>query len=151
MKFCLVINNVIVEGPKDLPQNTENISNFNLLGLEELKQYGWLPYRLVSNKSNDKILVSKNIEILENEVVETEIYRDLTIQEIEEKQNIILQRKWNQVRQKRNGLLRDCDWTQLDDSPVTKTTWLSYREQLRNLPQNFSDPDSVIWPQPPIN
>lgn len=38
------------------------------------------------------------------------------------------------VRAKRNQLLTDSDWTQLSDSPVDKTAWATYRQQLRDLP-----------------
>lgn len=149
MKYCLIKDNQIVKGPEDLPKNTENVSNFYLLDDAILKTYGWLPYRLIDNKGINQKFVSSNIEIFENEVVETKTYRDLTQQEIDEKERLILEKKWNQVRQKRNNLLKNCDWTQLNDSPVDKVIWSNYRETLRNIPQDFSDPDSVVWPIPP--
>lgn len=149
MKYCLIKDNQIVKGPEDLPKNTENVSNFHLLDDAILKTYGWLPYRLIDNKGVNQKFVSSNIEIFENEVVETKTYRDLTQQEIDEKERLILEKKWNQVRQKRNNLLKNCDWTQLNDSPVDKVIWSNYRETLRNIPQDFSDPDSVVWPIPP--
>ena len=51
---------------------------------------------------------------------------------------------------KSGNLLKTSDWTQLSDSPINKTLWASYRDELRNLPQNFSDPDLVVWPTPPF-
>lgn len=60
--------------------------------------------------------------------------------------------KWFEIRNKRNTLLRECDWTQMPDSPLNnekKTEWLTYRNNLRNLPQTFSNPDEVIWPNVP--
>jgi hypothetical protein len=89
------------------------------------------------------------MEILENGVVETKIYREMTQEEIKEKNDKFIANKWKTIRNKRNSLLRTSDWTQLDDSPINKTLWASYRNELRNLPQNFSDPDSVVWPTPP--
>jgi hypothetical protein len=47
-----------------------------------------------------------------------------------------------ELRKIRNALLRDCDWTQFVDSPLSqeqKQAWATYRQQLRDLPTN-SDP-----------
>ena len=60
--------------------------------------------------------------------------------------------KWFEIRNKRNTLLRESDWTQMPDSPLNnekKTEWLTYRNNLRSLPQTFSNPDEVIWPDVP--
>lgn len=150
-KYCLIKNGIIIEGPTSLPENTENVSNFYLLSDQELKSYGWLPYTLVDNQLENQILENSNIEILENEVIETKIYRDMTLIEIENRETNILNRKWKNVRTKRNRLLLDSDWTQLNDSPVDKILWSTYRDQLRNIPQTFSHPDLVVWPTPPTN
>ena len=56
------------------------------------------------------------------------------------------------VRLERNELLTDCDWTQLSDSPLdtdTKATWVTYRQQLRDIPDQTGFPWNVIWPTPP--
>lgn len=59
---------------------------------------------------------------------------------------------WFEIRNKRNTLLRESDWTQMNDSPLNtekKNEWLNYRNNLRNLPQTFINPDEVIWPDVP--
>ena len=56
---------------------------------------------------------------------------------------------WNELRKKRLNLLIDSDWTQSPDSPVNTTTWATYRQQLRDLPSNTTDPRNVTWPVPP--
>ncbi len=54
------------------------------------------------------------------------------------------------VRAKRNSLLKDSDWVGLTDAVVkNKEAWLNYRQTLRDLPQNFSSPEDVVWPQKP--
>jgi hypothetical protein len=53
------------------------------------------------------------------------------------------------VRQERDGRLRESDWTQLLDSPVDKTQWATYRESLRQVPQQQGFPWKVVWPKPP--
>ena len=50
------------------------------------------------------------------------------------------------VRAKRNQLLIDSDWTQLSDSPVDKAAWATYRNALRNIPQQAGFPFNVTWP-----
>jgi hypothetical protein len=42
-----------------------------------------------------------------------------------------------QMRNQRNQMLAQSDWTQMADSPLSieqKTAWAAYRQQLRNLP-----------------
>lgn len=56
------------------------------------------------------------------------------------------------LRQLRNTLLRESDWTQFTDSPLTdskKTEWKTYRQQLRDLPANTSDFANPTWPTKP--
>ena len=59
--------------------------------------------------------------------------------------------KWELVRQERAKLLKDTDWTQSADSPLTdskKTEWATYRQSLRDV-TNQSDPFNVTWPTEP--
>lgn len=53
------------------------------------------------------------------------------------------------VRAQRDQLLLACDWTQLADSPVDPLPWRTYRQELRDLPQQPGFPWSVTWPTPP--
>ena len=56
---------------------------------------------------------------------------------------------WDELINKRNRRLQDSDWTQMPDSPLTdtkKTEWATYRQALRDLPQQWStdvDKESV--------
>lgn len=56
---------------------------------------------------------------------------------------------WWELRSERNRKLQVCDWTQVPDAPVNKQTWATYRQQLRDLPDNVTDPRNVTWPEPP--
>ena len=50
-------------------------------------------------------------------------------------------------------LLKESDWTQLTDSPLTdakKTEWATYRQKLRDLPATESDYDNPTWPTEPV-
>lgn len=60
--------------------------------------------------------------------------------------------KWIIIREYRNQLLDLCDWTQLPDAPMTpekKQEWIVYRQELRDITDNFTNPDDVIFPEIP--
>ena len=51
-----------------------------------------------------------------------------------------------QLREKRNQLLKDCDYTVLPDSvltPAKKAEWMNYRTALRNLPEGLKNLEQV--------
>jgi hypothetical protein len=52
------------------------------------------------------------------------------------------------IRNQRNRLLRECDWTQLQDAPVNRGLWQAYRQQLRDFPASC-DPHNPVWPIAP--
>ena len=57
--------------------------------------------------------------------------------------------KWSEIRELRNQLLSECDWTQLSDvSESIKTSYQSYRQDLRDI-SSQSDPFSIVWPEKP--
>ena len=58
---------------------------------------------------------------------------------------------WEQIRTKRDALLKDSDWAAFPDSTPkpSKEAWLSYRQSLRDVPQSFSAPEEVVWPNKP--
>lgn len=60
-----------------------------------------------------------------------------------------LERAWVNFRIIRDGLLSECDWTQVPDAPVDQSAWAAYRQQLRDLPENTTDPANVVWPTKP--
>ena len=59
------------------------------------------------------------------------------------------------IRNKRLYLLNDSDWTVGSDSPLNdskKAEWITYRQQLRDLPSNYTDSDNyddVVFPTQP--
>lgn len=50
---------------------------------------------------------------------------------------------------KRNQLLAASDWTQAPDAPVDQAAWVVYRQALRDLPSNTTDPRNPVWPVAP--
>lgn len=61
---------------------------------------------------------------------------------------------WVKLRLERDRLLLLSDWTDTDAakqrlSPDMQNRWASYREALRDLPENTSDPLDPTWPEAP--
>jgi hypothetical protein len=60
-----------------------------------------------------------------------------------------LENQWFIIRQTRNELLVECDWTQLADvSAETKSIWSEYRQSLRDITSQ-TNPFSITWPVKP--
>jgi hypothetical protein len=60
-----------------------------------------------------------------------------------------IENQWFFVREIRNGLLSECDWTQLADIPnETKAIWSEYRQSLRDITSQ-TNPFSITWPVKP--
>jgi hypothetical protein len=60
--------------------------------------------------------------------------------------------KASQVRDERDRLLAESDWTQVPDAVnagADQDAWAAYRQQLRQLPEQASFPWDVIWPEAP--
>jgi hypothetical protein len=53
------------------------------------------------------------------------------------------------VRFERNEKLSACDWTQLSDATVDAATWATYRQALRDVPQQAGFPWEITWPTEP--
>lgn len=56
---------------------------------------------------------------------------------------------WQSLRIRRNGMLAATDWTVLADSPTSTAAWKVYRQALRDLPANTTDPFNLVWPTSP--
>jgi hypothetical protein len=62
-----------------------------------------------------------------------------------------IEEKWLEVRELRDNLLSQSDWTQFQDSPITGsslTEWQTYRQSLRDITSQ-SNPFSLSWPARP--
>ncbi len=59
------------------------------------------------------------------------------------------------LRLKRDALLAESDWTQVNDSPLSdtkKAEWSTYRQELRDLPSSYQSTtnfDDVVFPTQP--
>ena len=58
-------------------------------------------------------------------------------------------RAWEDLRKERNKLLVESDWTQVIDAAVDQLAWATYRQALRDLPENTADVFNPVWPTKP--
>ena len=58
----------------------------------------------------------------------------------------ILNQKWQEIRNKRNSLLAECDWRAFSDVTLSDE-WKTYRQALRDVPTQSID--NIIWPTKP--
>jgi len=158
MRYCHVIDSInidgvivkkIDQGPCDLPENYKNITNFYLLSLQELKQHGWLP--IITKSEKKPVFVSSTFEIQEDAIIEHLTTRDYTNEEriLQQKESNI--KAWQDIREKRNFLLKQSDlhvladlWEQLTVEEKQKIS--KYRQALRDLPTQYDSPEKVVFP-----
>lgn len=55
----------------------------------------------------------------------------------------------SQARDRRDALLAASDWTQVADAPVNHAAWATYRQALRDIPNQAGFPQDVTWPDKP--
>ncbi|TOP74089.1 tail fiber assembly protein [Vibrio parahaemolyticus] len=59
---------------------------------------------------------------------------------------------WVRVRNHRDILMKETDWTQTADVPLSvekKAEFATYRQVLRDIPQQDIEPDNIVWPEKP--
>jgi len=55
----------------------------------------------------------------------------------------------NAIREERNKLLKESDWTQVLDAPVDQQAWAVYRQSLRDITLQESFPLNIVFPIKP--
>jgi hypothetical protein len=58
---------------------------------------------------------------------------------------------WRAIRSRRDQRLRDSDFSQIGDVPLTlaqRQAWRDYRQALRDITTQ-PDPHNIVWPAPP--
>jgi hypothetical protein len=95
----------------------------------------WKPYNHATQK-----LIPANPHLYEGMCCVVEV-AELTEEELQSR----IDSQWQVVRTQRNQLLKDSDWTQLADTPVDKTLWATYRQELRDITTQ-PDPFNITWP-----
>jgi len=75
----------------------------------------------------------------------------LTAEEIAQRQaeetawnNGAFDRAMADLRQRRNAMLKSCDWVMMSDSPIAdKSNWETYRQALRDITENLTTVEQV--------
>ena len=75
-------------------------------------------------------------------------YQDL-IQPWENSEDILDEWLFERIRLWRTRELTASDWTQLADSTADKSAWATYRQELRDLPAQKTDPKKIVFPTRP--
>jgi len=80
--------------------------------------------------------------------------RHWTQQEIEARRIRLTPLAWSNLRSQRDSLLKESDAYVLPDrwasySPEKQAQWSTYRQALRDLPENTTDPFNPVWPTKP--
>ena len=53
------------------------------------------------------------------------------------------------MRNHRDRLLKESDWTQVADSPVDREAWATYRQALRDFPATWTPSPEADFPDTP--
>ncbi len=68
------------------------------------------------------------------------------------KEKNVIEERWWDIRKERNQLLKDSDYIMFPDittSTEKKEEWETYRQALRDIPQDYDSPDEVVYPDKP--
>jgi hypothetical protein len=62
----------------------------------------------------------------------------------------MLEEWWHErMRNHRDRLLKESDWTQLPDAPVDREAWATYRQTLRDFPATWTAGPEADFPDTP--
>lgn len=159
-----------IEVFSELPANWKNISNFSSLqnNLQRLRELGWYPI------VDDTVPITN--DFLQYHAMPT-YSLDTSLGVVRQHSEVVIyspapsneslfqaQRDafFANLRQTRNSLLADTDWTQLADiqkmqSDQWQQQWQDYRQALRDLPNVYATVDNekvvdinqIVWPTKP--
>lgn len=126
-----------------------NISVAASLETLDLTAWGWYPVAYVPPPS---LITPGNTVVLDTprwqEGVLVRTFKEVP------REPQVTQKLWDSVRERRNQLLEESDWTELPSVTGQKSdqwiqAWKQYRSQLRNITSQSADPEMVEWPTPP--
>ena len=106
---------------------------------------------VIKEKETNKFITAQGYEPSLPENLFWELDENFEWPKIEHSEEEIAEFQLKQLRAKRDGLLKDCDWTQLPDALPTKERqrWTAYRAELRDITKKYTSLDAVVWPNKP--
>jgi hypothetical protein len=133
----------------ELKSENPNVSFPQAITNEVLENFGVYPVESVEVTDDYTKNIVEGTPTLSGSVyIQTWNITDATEEEI----NIKIAEKWLEVRDIRDSLLSQSDWTQFQDSPIsgsTLTEWQTYRQSLRDITSQ-SNPFDLVWPSKPM-
>ena len=131
---------------KELRESLPNVSLPTNLNNEQLVEWDMYEVQFVPAPIDYTKNITQGTPILmDGMYYQNWIQTDASENEINQR----LENQWEDVRQIRNELLKECDWTQLSDIPqTTKDLWSVYRQELREI-TNQPNPFNIEWPVKP--
>lgn len=148
MMYLRIIDNVVVYpySLQKLREDNPRISFPSELTENLMIEFGIYEVRRTPKLNDYTKNVSEGTPILVDGVYyQNWVITDATQSEIDAR----IENKWDEIREIRNELLKECDWTQLGDIPSeTKTLWQNYRQELRDV-TNQLNPFNISWPAKP--
>ena len=93
--------------------------------------------------NNDLVNLSDNFESLKAkiEAIEIIVYGERVL-ELDDS-------TWENIRKKRDYILKSTDWTVIPGCSVDQAQWSAYRQNLRDIPQTYTVITDVTWPTQP--
>jgi len=133
-----------------LKSENKNVSFPSVITDEVLATFDVYPVKLV-NGNYDSDYTKDVVEVTPtlSGSVYVQTYETTDVDELTRDTRIEI--KWDEIRETRNTLLSECDWTQFQDSPITGsklTEWQTYRQSLRDV-TNQENPYNITWPSKP--
>ncbi len=146
--YLRIVNNTTTY-PYTIKQLRESLPNVSLpanLTNEQLLEWDMYEVEFVPAPNDHTKNISEGTPtLIDGKYYQNWVQIDALQSEIEQR----VEDKWFEIRELRNQLLQECDWTQLGDIPTeVKNLWSSYRQQLRDI-TNQSNPFNINWPVKP--
>jgi hypothetical protein len=97
--------------------------------------------------------MSKKITEIPFWAVFTDCFPDNHDQLMEQDQSSITDEQWWSIAKWwKNALLNESDWSQVSDNSLSeeqRAAWREYRQELRDISNNFTDPKKIVFPDLP--
>jgi hypothetical protein len=146
----LRIKNETIEYPYTLLQlrRDENTVSFPQNITNDILEAFGVYVVMQTPKPNDytKTITEGTPNLVDGVYYQNWVLEDSTESEIQSR----IEYKWDEIRNLRTELLKECDWRVLPDSPVgdTLNNWVQYRQELRNITSQ-ENPFNIVWPTQP--
>jgi hypothetical protein len=118
--------------------------NPETLDIMDTVEYTGDNFKRLSNLTYIEIFPPLHLDAIE---IKRNTLNEIVVVQNDDKWNTIFKRQLTFIRQIRNGLLSETDYTQLGDVKSQEPDkWIEYRQKLRDITDTITDPFHVTWP-----